>query len=73
VIRVKESKKAQTIIKQLFDAEPPLDNDRATTTITQKDTLVFTIKAKDGVALRATANTILKTLAVYDGVAKKNG
>jgi len=55
------------IIEKLFKDEK---GDRSSTTITKKDEkLVFTIKANDSVALRATLNSITKLFTVYENMA----
>jgi tRNA threonylcarbamoyladenosine modification (KEOPS) complex Pcc1 subunit len=54
-------------LEELFKAEKTLENDRATWVMQKKDkSIVFEITAKDAVALRACANGIMKTLAVYE-------
>ncbi|RJQ15509.1 hypothetical protein C4573_05105 [Candidatus Woesearchaeota archaeon] len=61
-------------IEQLFKTEEPMNNERGSFSFSLKKTLTFTITAKDAVALRATMNMIMKTLAVYEDIAKrKNG
>jgi len=59
--------------KALFECFKPeiLKRDRATVDLKEKkDHLLFEIKAKDPIALRATMNSISKLLAVYEKMKK---
>lgn len=59
-------------IRKLFISEETPHGKRASLRMVQKkDGLSFEIVSHDAVALRATANTVMKILAVYEKV--KNG
>jgi tRNA threonylcarbamoyladenosine modification (KEOPS) complex Pcc1 subunit len=52
---------------QVFLSEK-LESDRASCTIKKDTTLVFEVKAKDPVSMRAFLNTILKIIETYDKI-----
>ena len=58
-------------LKKIFDSEKKVEDKRANWRLEAKDgKILFFVEAKDAVAMRATSNTIMKNLAVYEKVKK---